>query len=97
LARRDHCSDRLGKARQYYACFKNIYSVESTFVASVNAGVFETDIKRLVVRAQLFPLTATPRLQLASNLVTTIPTGSSGPAVTMLGIISSISDMHINC
>jgi hypothetical protein len=58
-----YCSARLGTAREHYSCFKNIYSVASTFVASVTAGVFDTGIKSLVMHAQLFPsspLSATP-------------------------------------
>jgi hypothetical protein len=34
--------------------FQNIYSVGSTFIASVSADVFETDRKSLMVRAQQF-------------------------------------------
>jgi hypothetical protein len=37
--------------------FKNIYSDRSTFTASIIVNVFETDIKRLVVRAQCLPPT----------------------------------------
>ena len=43
----------LGALRWRYTSFKNIDSVPSTFVASLTAGVFETDRRRLAVRTQL--------------------------------------------
>jgi len=84
-------------ARQHYTPFKNIHSVASTFVASVTADIFDTGIKRLVVRAQLSPSVRDSSQQLATNLVATIPTGSRKSAVTILEIISTIADIHMNC
>jgi hypothetical protein len=40
---------------QRYTSFKNIYSLGSAFIASINADVFETDVKGSIARAQFFP------------------------------------------
>jgi hypothetical protein len=37
-----------------YNVQKNVYSVGSTFIATVNVDVFQTGLKSLVVRAQRF-------------------------------------------
>jgi hypothetical protein len=47
----------LGSPRDGQAALglKNIYSLGSSFTASIIADVFETDVKGLVARAQCFP------------------------------------------
>jgi hypothetical protein len=42
-------------AKQLFTAFKNIYSVGSAVMAPGTVDVFETNIKRLVVRAKYFP------------------------------------------
>jgi hypothetical protein len=63
----------LRNARQRHTYFKNINPVESTFMTLVGVDFFETNRKRLVVRAQCCPshqhASSHPRQKLADIIV----------------------------
>jgi hypothetical protein len=85
----------MGTARQRYTCFKNIYCVGSTFIASVAVDVFGTDIQGLVVLAQAVPINTLP-LHPHTNSIASRMLFGRGSIPHLRTLVSSYSIVRLN-